>query len=537
MGLGKRSRKKGLEKRVQEDSYGSPRETLASALEPSRVKIPEGYVEVERYPLNPPFCYAVITQDEDSSDHLYIVDELPMDGNEVEAYRTFRNLLEHELKAPTETETLSFHQQIESIVQRHSGDLPSISGTGLKKVLYYLERDILGFERMDPLMRDPNAEDVSCGGIGKPLFLWHRNYESIRTNVLFENEQALDDFIMKQVHRAGKHVSTAFPVVDVTLPGKHRLAVLYRRELTPLGTSFTVRKFREDPYTIIDLINMGTLDRDLAAYFWLLLENKMSLMILGSTGAGKTTALNAVTCLIQPASKIFTVEEVAEINLPHENWFTLVARSGFGLESEGQIGLFDLIKSGVRHRPDFIIVGEVRGDEAYVLFQALATGHGGLCTMHADTADSAVKRLTQKPMNIPPQNIPLMNCLVVIKRVSSPAFSDGGRRVSSRRVVQVAENLDENSVEDISVWNPASDSFSMDVKSSELLRRIATTTGYTHEEILQEFERRKVVLQWMSDQRIRDYRKVSQVVSSYHQDPERIYKKALGVMPLQGIDV
>ena len=195
------------------------------------------------------------------------------------------------------------------------------------------------------------------------------------------------------MHRQGKHVSIARPIVDLTLPGKHRLAVSFGKETTPAGTSFTIRKFRDDPLTIVDLIMNETIDENIGAYLWMLMENKMSMMVVGPTGAGKTTALNAIACLIKPDFKIISVEEVAEINLPQENWVSTIARPGFGGDSEGEVTLYDLIKSAVRHRPALILVGEIRGEEAYVLFQALATGHGGLCTTHAEDVETVIKRL------------------------------------------------------------------------------------------------------------------------------------------------
>jgi flagellar protein FlaI len=234
-------------------------------------------------------------------------------------------------------------------------------------------------------------------------------------------------------------VSLAFPIVDATLPGRHRLAVTYGTEVTPAGTSFTIRKFRADPLTIVDLIKGETLSETIAAYLWLLMENKYSAMILGSTGAGKTTALNAIACLVHPGYKVISVEEVAEVNLPHENWISSISRPGFGMEKTGEIALFDLIKSAVRHRPDLIIVGEIRGDEAYVLFQSLATGHGGLTTMHADSPDIALKRLTQPPMNIPHSILSLMNCMIIVKHVRSPVFLEGAVRSSSRKFVNISE--------------------------------------------------------------------------------------------------
>jgi flagellar protein FlaI len=283
--------------------------------------------------------------------------------------------------------------------------------------------------------------------------------------------------------------------VDVTLPGKHRLAVSYGRETTPFGTSFTIRKFREDPFTIIDLINNETINESIAAYLWLLVENKMPIMIVGATGAGKTTALNAVACLIRPNHKIITVEEVAEINLPHENWTSTIARSGFGAEKEGEITLYDLIKSAVRHRPDLVTVGEIRGEEAYVLFQALATGHGGLCTMHAEDVETAIKRLTQPPMNIPASIITLMNCVIVVRHVQTQVVLESGKKLSSRRFVQVSEIQESNSFIDVFNWNASSDTFQERLKESILLKRLAKKLDIPLDRLMGEFEARKSVLQ------------------------------------------
>jgi flagellar protein FlaI len=479
-------------------------------------RVPEGYTQVESYPLKPPFSYAWIFENDNESNFLYVVDELTRTKEEKEAYERLKNILEYELKAPEPEETLleSFHKQIPEIIENHPKVLEGTAQIGMRKILYYLERDLIGFGRIDPLMFDPYVEDISCSGINKPIYLWHRKYENIKTNVIFEDEQELEDFITRIVHREGKHISLAHPIVDLTLPGKHRMAVSFGKETTPGGTSFTIRKFREDPFTIIDLIVNETIDETIAAYLWLLMENKMSVMVVGPTGAGKTTALNAIACLSRPEFKIISVEEVAEINLPQENWTSTIARLGFGNDKQGEVSLFDLIKSAVRHRPALIIVGEVRGEEAYVLFQALATGHGGLCTMHADDAETAIKRLTQPPMNIPSSIISLMNCLIVVKQVRTTTLIGGERIASSRKFVRISEIDNNVNVHDIFSWSPAGDTFQENLDESILLKKIAENLGIPLTIVFQELQRRKQLLLKMVEKNLRDFKSVHKALSS-----------------------
>jgi flagellar protein FlaI len=255
------------------------------------------------------------------------------------------------------------------------------------------------------------------------------------------------------------------------------------------------------------------------------MENKYSAMIVGSTGAGKTTSLNAVACLTHPSYKIITVEEVAEVNLPHENWVSMISRPGFGIERSGEIALFDLIKSAVRHRPDLIIVGEIRGDESYVLFQSLATGHGGLCTMHADSVDIALKRLTQPPMDIPADILPLMNCVIVVKHVTSPLFVSGERRSSNRKFVNIAEVTRSGGTVEVSKWNPGTDTFDDNFAESYLLKQMALGLDLSVDYLVEELDRRKDILLWMANMNIRDYRSVNEVLNTYYNDPAAMYQK------------
>ncbi|MGQ9624905.1 MAG: type II/IV secretion system ATPase subunit [Candidatus Bathycorpusculaceae bacterium] len=491
--------------------------------------VPRGFKVIEKYPLYEPFAHVAIVQNPKTGEYKYILDELQLDPLERSVYNRILEILLAEIESPKEEipdPRRFFAEEAKKIVDKYRISLGWLPDVSWYKILYHAERDLVGFGRIDPLMRDPNIEDISCDGVNKPVYIWHRNYESIETNLEFENDEELDNMVVKLVHMAGKHVSSAFPIVDASLPGKHRLAVCYRREVTPFGTAFTIRKFREDPYSIIDLINLGTFSEEMAAYFWLCLENRASIMVLGGTAAGKTTALNALACLIKPGSKIITIEETAELNLPHENWVSLIARQSYGLggSSVGEVTLFDLVKTSMRHRPDILIVGEVRGQEAYVLFQALATGHGGMCTMHAENLDSAIKRLTQKPMDIAPAYIPLMNIVLSVQRVH---LIKGSEKKAYRRVINVNEIADYEDYRGTFKWHPVKDEYLPTFDKSIMLLSISERIGLSKKEIIEEINRRKDVLHWMRERNIRSYKDVAAIIAEYYARPKQIYEKVL----------
>lgn len=492
--------------------------------------IPSDYEKITEYWIKEPYAKIVIARPtERGSGPVYFIDEILLSKEEEEAYTKILDILTKELIPPEATSDEEIKKAIikgaEEVVKKYKKAFKKLHEDSWPLLLYYLERDMIGYGPLNALMEDPNIEDISCDGINVPVYVWHRDYESIPTNVMFIDRETLDDYIIKLAHKAGKHVSSAFPIVDAMLQGKHRLAVTFREEVSPKGSTFTIRKFREEPFSIIDLIKGGTINEDIAAYFWILLENRNSFIVIGGTGSGKTTLLNALACLIKPGMKIVTVEETAELKLPHDNWVQFISRESYGVSDIkiGEVTLYDLVKTSLRYRPDYLIVGEIRGEEAFVLFQALATGHGGMSTLHAESVDYAIKRLVSKPMNIAEAYIPLMNVMMLVERVRLTVSKDG--REIGRRVRNVWEVIDYNNYLKVFEWNPAEDNFISYIGKSKLLEKIAYRLGKSKEEVLEEIERRKEVIKWMLQKNIRSVKEVAKIVTEYYSNPEAILEK------------
>ncbi|MEM3659511.1 MAG: ATPase, T2SS/T4P/T4SS family [Thermoproteota archaeon] len=308
----------------------------------------------------------------------YFIDEVSLDKTERNAFNRLKDILSRELKPPEDmsVEARSYvMEEARRLMKKYRSILGSLNEESMRKVEYYIRRDLIGYGPINPIVEDKNVEDISCDGIDKPVYVWHRRYESLPSNLRIADKGYFNDFIIKLAHFAGKHISAAFPIVDAMLPGRHRLAATYGDEVSTFGSTFTIRKFREEPFSIVDLIKLGTISPSLAAYFWFILDNRLTVMVIGGTGAGKTSFLNALTNLFKPGLKIVTVEETAELNIPHDNWVQFVTRESYGLGTSkiGEITMFDLVKTSLRYRPDYLIVGEIRGAEAFVLFQAMAS--------------------------------------------------------------------------------------------------------------------------------------------------------------------
>lgn len=459
----------------------------------------------------------------------YEVIEPVLEANERTILAFLRDTLVRTLEGRPETDTKTSESVLVEAVDRAIVDHSVlIDDTSKQRVLYYLLREFLGSGPIDVLMHDPMIEDISCDGPRIPIYIFHRQYESVRTNIVFGDEKALDSYVIRLGQRSGKHISIADPLLDATLPDGSRLQASLSKEVTTRGSSFTIRRFRADPLTPPDLVRLGTIDARMAAFFWLAMSEGMSILFAGGTASGKTTTLNASSLFIPPSRKIVSIEDTRELNLPHENWIAGLTRGGFtgetvGGKAAGTIDMYKLLEAALRQRPEYLIVGEVRGPEAATLFQAMATGHATYSTLHADSAPSAVYRLENPPISVPRMMIQTLDLVAVQMQVRI-----GHRPV--RRLKEVVEILGRDPAtgdlltNTIFQWDPATDTYTYG-GASQILEEIRVHNNRTPEQVEKEWADRTLVIDWMVANGVRGIRDVASVVAEYYRRPAELMER------------
>jgi len=483
----------------------------------------------EVYPIKEPYIYAAIVKDPETQKTLYEVIEPTLQKEEERRLQEIKaflmdevdvNLKDIETKEKAEN---YLKEKTKEIIRKYRIKIPPES---VDKLAYYIIRDFVGYGRIDPLMKDHLIEDISADGVNIPIYVWHRLYESLPTNIIFKDEPELNSFIIRLAYLSEKNISIASPILDASLPDGSRIQLTYGSEVTRRGSTFTIRRFRVDPLTVSDLIAFNTISSETAAYLWYIIENRASVIVAGGVAAGKTTMLNCLSMFIKPEMKIVSVEDTQELNLPHENWIPSVVRLGFGHEDKrgGAITLFDLLKAAVRQRPDYIIVGEVRGEEAYTLFQAMATGHLGMSTIHAESVEAVIKRLESEPMNIPKPLIAMTDVIMVMTRTEIEG-KPTRRTGTTTEVVELDSKRKDILTEEVFRWNPKEDKFVFSGHST-ILERHMKKLDIDEEDIRRELHRRKIVLEWMVRKGIRRYVDVANVIREYYVNPSRVFRKA-----------
>ena len=398
-------------------------------------------------------------------------------------------------------------------------DASDLTEYQVEKLLYYLKRDFIGYERIDAIKHDINVEDISCDGYNSPVFVYHSEYEQIITNI-YHGEDELDDFVVKMAQRSGKGISKRRPQVDATLPDGSRAQLTLGKEVSDHGTNYTIRQFQDVPHTPIDLINWNTFSLDEMAFLWLCIENHKSLIFAGGTASGKTTSLNAVSLFIPSTTKVVSIEDTREVELPQRNWIASVTRQSFTDDSGGGVDEFDLLEAALRQRPDYIVMGEVRGEEGRDLFQVMSTGHTSYSTFHADTVGEVLKRFTTDPINVSKTMFTALD-LVSIQTQTRVGGHKVRRNKKLTEVNHYDAETDEINVQDVYQWQAETDEFLM-MGDSNTLEEIKFDRGWNQEKLEGELFKRRVIIAYLIKNGLNEYTEVAATVQAFINDPDTI---------------
>jgi flagellar protein FlaI len=484
-----------------------------------------GIEEVEMYAVNEPFAYIRIIYDYTTHEYTYQVIEPVLTGPENDLLLELKSRLFETLDINTRgLSKEEARQQLRSAADRILGDYAiKLDPAQREKILYNMHKDFLGDGLIDAIMHDKSIEDISCDGVNTPIFAFHANYESMQTTLMYHKAEDLDSFVTKLAQRAGKFISIAEPILDATMTDGSRIQMTLGKAVTAHGSTFTIRKFKDEPITPTDLIEWHTFVPLSIAYIWLAVENGKSAIFAGGTASGKTTTLNAISLFIPPMAKIVSLEDTRELKLPHPNWIPSITRDSFDMGGRGEISMYELLRAAMRQRPEYIIVGEVRGKECQTLFQAMSTGHVTYSTLHADSVASVVHRIENPPMDVPRNMLSALDivCIQVQSRI-------GGKRI--RRIKQIVEILEidprtnELITNEVFKWISATDEITYSGKSY-ILEEIMEARGWDEKRMREELKRRQEVLEWMRIRKIRHYKDVAKVLVSYYRNPEEVISR------------
>ncbi|WP_137289643.1 ATPase, T2SS/T4P/T4SS family [Natronorubrum halophilum] len=398
-------------------------------------------------------------------------------------------------------------------------DPDTMSEYQVEKLLYQLKRNFIGYERIDGIKHDINVEDISVDGYNSPVFVYHSEYEQIISNI-YHGEDELDDFVVKLAQRSGKGISKRLPQVDATLPDGSRAQLTLGQEVSDHGTNYTIRQFKDVPFTPIDLINWNTFSLDEMAFLWLCIENHKSLIFAGGTASGKTTSLNAVSLFIPSSAKIVSIEDTREVELPQRNWIASVTRPSFSDDEQGDVDEFDLLEAALRQRPDYIVMGEIRGEEGRTLFQVMSTGHTTYTTFHADSVDEVLKRFTTDPINVSKTMFTALD-LVSIQTQTRVQGRKVRRNKSLTEINHYEAEHDEINVQDVYQWQAETDEY-LKMGDSNTLDEIQFDRGWSNEKLEEELFKREIILAYLIKNGLNTYAEVAATAQAFINDPDTI---------------
>ena len=342
---------------------------------------------------------------------------------------------------------------------------------------YVIVRDKIGLGILEPLIRDPNIEDISCSGLGQ-LFIEHKVFKALKASIRFDEMEELDNFVVRLSEKIKKPVTFRNPISDATLPDGSRINIVYGGDVSTRGSNFTIRKFTAVPLSILDIIDSGGISYEMAAYLSLMVQEGMNFFVSGETASGKTTLLNALTCFYEPDAKIVSIEDTPELQVPHPNWIREVVRGSMSSD-DSSVTMFTLLKAALRQRPNAIIVGEIRGEEGAIAFQAMQTGHAVAATFHASSVEKLIQRLTGAPISVPKAYVDNLNLVAIASAVRLPNGRPGRRILSLNELVGYDSQADAFSFIETYRWVPHNDTFEATghMNSYLLENRVAPARG------------------------------------------------------------
>ena len=478
-----------------------------------------------RYCLVSPFSYAHINWKPEINEVIYEIEE-PILTKEEEFYRKqILNAMKQminvdEIIDKDEGKILDYIDKRFKLLAIELGF--DISYESYRKIFYYIARDFVGFNEADAMLRDYYVEDIENNGMYTPVYLVHRVFRNVKTNLVFRNRNKLRSFVEKLAQKCGKYISYANPILDGSLPDGSRVNATYTADITSKGPTFTIRKFTETPWTPTQLLSFRTLSAEMLAYLWLMVEYGMNILIVGGTSSGKTTLLNAIAFFMPGEDRVVSIEDTRELNLPRENWLPSVARSSSGLKMVEEIDLFTLLKASFRQNPDYVLVGEVRGKEAFVLFQGMASGHPSISTIHSESVDSVIKRLQTPPIELSPSLLNVLDCVCIMTH----AIVD---KKETRKLKEIVEIINVSSRGKASTntpfkWNPANDSFYFK-RTSKIFEKVSLRFGLSMKEIESEYRTRIALLEKIHGLKIFGFREISEIINEYYKKPKDVLRK------------
>jgi flagellar protein FlaI len=479
-----------------------------------------------RYPLISPYANAHIYWDKKSGELVYDLEEPVLSSDEKELLDKLENALREMINVSVvvSQENQDPEEYLDKILRLViSESAIEVSEDSYERIFYYLYRNFFGLNEIEAMMHDYFIEDIQCNGIGQPVYIVHRVFRNMKSRLQFEDIDKLASFVEKLAQKCGRYISYASPVLDGSLPDGSRVNATYSKDITSRGPTFTIRKFTKVPWTPVQLVSFGTLSPEMLAYLWMMMQYKLNVLIAGGTGSGKTTLLNAIAFFIPPEARVVSIEDTRELNLSRENWLPSVVRTGVNAGGVGDVDMFSLLRASFRQLPDYVIVGEVRGQEASVLFQGMASGHASISTIHADSVETVIRRLETPPINLSPTLVNELDAVAIMTH----AVVNGKETRKLREVVEVINVNPDGTFQTNTpfIWDPARDKFFFK-RESHVFKKIEKRNGISLETLQNDFDQRvKLIYALYSSGKQIDFDSLQKLINDFYKNPKEVLSR------------